>query len=124
MPITLPLPGGGNAVLTATAGATTALTIRLPYRGAYGMGEKFNRFNQKGLVCQNVVEEKFCYQSEKTYCPAPFFCTDSGFGLLVDTDEKVVFTNNLLLNTGHGALGFTLAFGTAAQVAELVAPAA
>lgn len=31
---------------------------------------------------------------------------------------------NLLLNTGHGALGFTLAFGTAAQVAELVAPAA
>ena len=32
--------------------------------------------------------------------------------------------DNLLLNTGHGALGFTLAFGTAAQVAELVAPAA
>ena len=31
---------------------------------------------------------------------------------------------NLLLNTGHGALGFTLAFGTAAQVAALVAPAA
>lgn len=31
--------------------------------------------------------------------------------------------DNLLLNTGHGALGFTLAFGTAAQVAELVAPA-
>ncbi|MDH4446036.1 MAG: FAD-dependent oxidoreductase, partial [Acidovorax sp.] len=31
---------------------------------------------------------------------------------------------NLLLNTGHGALGFTLAFGTAAQVAELLAPGA
>ena len=30
---------------------------------------------------------------------------------------------NLLLNTGHGALGFTLAFGTAAQVAQLLAPA-
>ena len=30
---------------------------------------------------------------------------------------------NLLLNTGHGALGFTLAFGTAAQVAGLLAPA-
>jgi D-amino-acid dehydrogenase len=30
---------------------------------------------------------------------------------------------NLLLNTGHGALGFTLAFGTAAQIAELLAPA-
>ena len=32
--------------------------------------------------------------------------------------------DNLLLNTGHGALGFTLAFGTAAQVVELVATAA
>ncbi|WP_291516840.1 D-amino acid dehydrogenase [Acidovorax sp.] len=31
---------------------------------------------------------------------------------------------NLLLNTGHGALGFTLAFGTAAQVVELLATAA
>jgi len=30
---------------------------------------------------------------------------------------------NLCLNTGHGALGFTLAFGTAAQVARLLAPA-
>jgi D-amino-acid dehydrogenase len=32
--------------------------------------------------------------------------------------------DNLLLNTGHGALGFTLAVGTAAQVAELVVPTA
>jgi D-amino-acid dehydrogenase len=31
--------------------------------------------------------------------------------------------DNLLLNTGHGSLGFTLAFGTAAQIAELLAPA-
>ncbi|MFN9476448.1 D-amino acid dehydrogenase [Acidovorax sp.] len=29
--------------------------------------------------------------------------------------------DNLVLNTGHGALGFTLAFGTAAQVAQLLA---
>jgi D-amino-acid dehydrogenase len=31
--------------------------------------------------------------------------------------------DNLLLNTGHGALGFTLAFGTAAQLAQRLAPA-
>lgn len=30
--------------------------------------------------------------------------------------------DNLWLNTGHGALGFTLAFGSAAQLAELLAP--
>ena len=29
---------------------------------------------------------------------------------------------NLLVNTGHGALGFTLAFGTAAQVAQALDP--
>ena len=31
--------------------------------------------------------------------------------------------SNLRLNTGHGALGFTLAFGTAAQIAQDIAPA-
>lgn len=31
--------------------------------------------------------------------------------------------DNLLLNTGHGALGFTLAFGTAAQVGQWLVPA-
>jgi D-amino-acid dehydrogenase len=29
---------------------------------------------------------------------------------------------NLLFNTGHGALGFTLAFGSAQRVASLIAP--
>ena len=36
--------------------------------------------------------------------------------------RHVASPENLLINTGHGALGFTLAFGTAAQVAELLAP--
>jgi D-amino-acid dehydrogenase len=31
--------------------------------------------------------------------------------------------DNLVFNTGHGALGFTLAFGTALQVANLLAAA-
>lgn len=119
LPVTLPLPGGSSAVLTAKAGAgTTTLTIRLPYRGAYGMGEKFNRFNQKGLVCQNVVEEKFCYQGEKTYCPAPFFCTDSGFGLLVDTDEVTTFdfTGNAITVLLPGGAPVFAGTGTPAEL--------
>ena len=55
------------------------------------MGEKYDALNQKGRVVVNQVEEKFCFQGEKTYCPAPFFWTDSGFGLYVDTCETTTF---------------------------------
>ena len=49
-----------------------AMHIRLSYGGAYGMGEKYDFFNQKGNTVVNRVEEKFCFQGEKTYCAAPF----------------------------------------------------
>jgi D-amino-acid dehydrogenase len=32
--------------------------------------------------------------------------------------------SNMLFNTGHGALGFTLAFGSARRIAEALEPAA
>lgn len=67
------------------------LTIELAYSHVYGMGEKYNAVSQKGLTVVNEVEEKFCYQGEKTYCPAPFFFTDTGFGLYADTACKTVF---------------------------------
>lgn len=67
------------------------LTVNLSYQGAYGMGEKYDALNQKGRVVVNQVEEKFCFQGEKTYCPTPFFWTDSGFGLYVDTCETTTF---------------------------------
>lgn len=68
------------------------LTVRLAYQGAYGMGEKFDSLNQKGKTVVNQVVEKFCFQGDKTYCPAPFFWTDTGFGLYVDTCEVTSFT--------------------------------
>ena len=67
------------------------LTVRLAYSAAYGMGEKYDCLNHKGKRVVNEVEEKFCFQGEKTYCPAPFFFTDSGFGLYADTTETTVF---------------------------------
>lgn len=67
------------------------LSIRLHYQGAYGMGEKYDSLNQKGKTVVNAVQEKFCFQGEKTYCPAPFFWTDTGFGLYADTKEATVF---------------------------------
>ena len=67
------------------------LTIYLQYNGAYGMGEKFDSLNQKGHHVVNRVEEKFCFQGDKTYNPTPFFWTDTGFGLYVDTCETTEF---------------------------------
>lgn len=67
------------------------LSIRLTYSGAYGMGERFDAVNQKGRRVINQVREKFCFQGEDTYCPAPFFWTDRGFGLYADTEETTVF---------------------------------
>ena len=67
------------------------LTVFLHYTGAYGMGERFDAFNQKGRTVANRVEEKFCFQGDKTYCPAPFFWTDTGFGLYADTCDETTF---------------------------------
>ncbi len=67
------------------------LTIHLQYNGAYGMGEKFDSLNQKGHHVVNRVEEKFCFQGDKTYNPTPFFWTDTGLGLYVDTCETTEF---------------------------------
>lgn len=68
-----------------------SLRVYLDYRGAYGLGERFDALNQKGrrVVCE--VEEKFCFQGNKSYCPAPFFWTDNGFGLYAGTCETTVF---------------------------------
>lgn len=70
----------------------TTLWIRLDYHGAYGMGEKYDSLNQKGNTVINQVREKFCFQGDKTYCSAPFFWTDTGFGLYADTCEATVFS--------------------------------
>ena len=67
------------------------LTVHVLYNGAYGMGEKYDSLNQKGKTVINAVREKFCFQGDKTYCTTPFFWTDTGFGLYVDTCEVTTF---------------------------------
>ena len=78
------------------------LTIHVPYNGAYGMGEKYDSLNQKGKTVINQVREKFCFQGDKTYCTTPFFWTDTGFGLYVDTCEVTTF------NFGEKSIEITL----------------
>lgn len=78
----------GNAVLHRDG---EKLLVSLQYNGAYGMGEKYDSLNQKGKTVVNQVREKFCFQGDKTYCATPFFWTDTGFGLYVDTCETTTF---------------------------------
>lgn len=86
-----PLPAGTARLVWRTADDTVRLTVVLEYTGAYGMGEKYDSLNQKGRHVRNLVEEKFCFQGEHTYCPAPFFWTDSGFGFYAATDRVTEF---------------------------------
>lgn len=70
----------------------TQLRVELNYKGAYGLGEKFDAVNQKGKTVENQVIEKFCNQGAFSYCVTPFFVTDSGFGIYVQTKKKTVFS--------------------------------
>lgn len=88
----VPLPNGNQAVIRCMIEEEQhVLRLELPYSGVYGMGEKYNSLNQKGLTSINQVSEKFCYQGEHTYCAAPFFVTDTGMGIYVQTDETTIF---------------------------------
>lgn len=68
------------------------LEVRAQYKAVYGMGEKFDALNQKGkdVVCE--VVENFCNQGSCSYLVTPFFMTDAGFGIYVETKEKTVFS--------------------------------
>lgn len=87
-PFSFPFPGG-EARLRAEGGA---LVLSLPYRAAFGGGERFDGVNLKGRTVRNRVEEKFCHQGDYTYCPIPFFLTDTGFGLFLETDAESTFS--------------------------------
>ncbi len=83
------MPGGESALLHRMRNeGEDELRIEVPYAGAYGMGEKFNGLNQKGNTVVNQVIEHFCHQGEYTYLTAPFFVTDTGLGIYIETDKK------------------------------------
>lgn len=80
----------GKPILVERQGGLLEITAH--YGGAYGMGEKFDFLNQKGQTVVNQVVEKFCNQGNISYCVTPFFMTDAGFGVYVETKEKTVFS--------------------------------
>lgn len=50
----------------------------MPGNAFYGLGEKYDRVNQRGLKPHNYVVEKYTNQQETTYFPVPFLFSDAG----------------------------------------------
>lgn len=67
------------------------IAIKTEYKGVYGTGERFNAINLKGKKIVNAVIEQFCNQGDFTYLSIPFFMTDSGLGVFVDTKQVSEF---------------------------------
>jgi len=57
----------------------------------FGLGERYCSVNHIGKQLESKVVEKFCHQGEITYFPVPFFHTEDGYGLFVETQEPVAF---------------------------------
>lgn len=68
------------------------LSIDKCYSNVYGLGERFDSVDQKGKKVRVEVEEKFCNQGKHSYCPLPFFFTDSGYGLFLQTETVTDYT--------------------------------
>ncbi len=57
----------------------------------FGLGERYCSVNHAGKQLESKVVEKFCHQGEIAYFPVPFFHTEDGYGLFVETQEPAVF---------------------------------
>lgn len=70
----------------------TSLVGHAPPKERYiGFGERFNAVDQRGNIVLNRVFEQYKDQRLKSYLPMPFFMTDNGWGLFVETDRLVEF---------------------------------
>lgn len=67
------------------------LNFKVNNNDYFGFGEKFDRLNQKGLRPKSYVFNQPGKQGEKTYMPIPFFITERGYGMFVDTSYQVDF---------------------------------
>lgn len=60
-------------------------------RAVYGLGERYCSVNHIGRTLKSQVIEKFCEQGEAAYLPLPFYHTDDGHGVFVNTAYEVTF---------------------------------
>lgn len=85
---------GAEGITLSACGEDDCVVLRLckSCEAVYGLGERFDRVNQKGFTVRTEVMEKFCNQGEVSYCPVPFFYLESGAGMYIDTLTVVEFS--------------------------------
>ena len=91
-PFTISCPNGVPAHFSC-AGTADGFEVRVQHlcSGVFGLGERYDAANYLGKTAVNAVEEKFCRQGDKTYCPMPFFWTDTGLGVYAETARVTRF---------------------------------
>lgn len=57
----------------------------------YGFGERYNSMEQRGNVIDCYVYNQYRDQGTRTYMPMPFYLTNSGYGLFIDTKAYTKF---------------------------------
>ena len=91
-PFTISCPNGVPAHFSC-AGTADGFEVRVQHlcSGVFGLGERYDAANYRGKTAVSAVEEKFCRQGDKTYCPMPFFWTDTGLGVYAETARVTRF---------------------------------
>ena len=96
-----------SSFMIAEDDLTCTMTISHEYHCVYGLGERFDRVNQKGHAVTAEVTEKFCNQGNVSYCPIPFFFTNNNFGLFIDTYTvtNYSFYNEMIIRINKDSKG-------------------
>jgi alpha-glucosidase (family GH31 glycosyl hydrolase) len=79
--------------LLTPGGELKAVRLNFSERGSdfYGLGERFDRLNQRGLAPDIRVYEQYKDQGDRTYFPIPFGFSPDGFGLYLATSANARF---------------------------------
>ena len=115
----LNMPVDGQVASICWNEQTKLLTMSLAYSAVYGMGERYNGLNQNDRIVKIEVEEKFCNQGDKSYCPSPFFFTDTGFSFCTLSGGTLIFDftqKNVITVHAPGNCKFIFNAGTPAKL--------
>ncbi|SDX60369.1 glycoside hydrolase family 31 protein [Halobellus clavatus] len=62
-----------------------------PSESIFGLGEQFTTFEKSGQRVETSVAQAHGTNTSDTYAPVPFFLSDRGYGVLVETTADVTF---------------------------------
>ena len=108
-------------VISAPGEAADSVTLRFASESGkyFGFGERYNRLDQRGLHPDICVYNPYLYQDGKTYMPVPFFFTETGFGMFVNTPNYVKFDCGSTRGARGRRIGINAKLGARDQALEV-----